>query len=69
MTRLLDRMEELWCRYMHDHAMWPINGRYLCGVCLREYPVQFEGPEPHSHAGETVFPLLSDVKCAEEARA
>ena len=49
MKRLLDRIGELWCIYMHGSAMWPIRGRYLCAVCLREYPVPFEGPVARSN--------------------
>ena len=28
---------------MHNDAMWPIHGRYVCKRCLREYPVEWEG--------------------------
>ena len=28
---------------MHTRAMWPIHGKYVCQVCLREYPVEWEG--------------------------
>jgi hypothetical protein len=42
MNRLLDRIGELWCIGMHRSTMWPVQGRYRCAVCLREYPVQFE---------------------------
>lgn len=45
MKRLLDRIGELWCINVHRSAMWPMRGRYRCAVCLREYPVQFEGAE------------------------
>lgn len=34
---------ELWCKKMHNRAMWPIHGRYICQDCLREYPVEWEG--------------------------
>ena len=46
MKRLLDKIGEIWCIYMHKSAMWPVRGQYRCAVCLREYPVLFEG----SHA-------------------
>ena len=42
MSKLLDRIEELWCVHMHTATMWPFKGRYQCGVCLREFPVGFE---------------------------
>jgi hypothetical protein len=40
---MLNRISEFWCRKMHDGAMWPIHGRYVCPQCLREYPVEWEG--------------------------
>ena len=42
MSNAIDRLETLWCRYMHNATMWPIHGRYRCGTCLRDYPVPFE---------------------------
>ena len=47
---------------MHDGAMWPIKGKYICRRCLREYPVAWEGPATAAdyadvslrHAPETV---------------
>ena len=42
MKRILERVEEIWCMSMHGQTMWPFRGHYHCGVCLREYPVQFE---------------------------
>jgi hypothetical protein len=33
-----------WCKSMHNQAMWPIHGRYICPTCLQEYPVAWEGP-------------------------
>ena len=38
-----NRISELWCRKMHDRAMWPIHGKYTCQQCFREYPVAWEG--------------------------
>jgi len=35
---------EQWCKKMHSQAMWPIHGKYTCPQCLREYPVNWEGP-------------------------
>jgi hypothetical protein len=31
-----------WCKSMHNQAMWPIHGRYICPTCLQEYPVVWE---------------------------
>jgi hypothetical protein len=39
-----DKISELWCKIMHDHAMWPIHGRYICSDCMREYAVEWEHP-------------------------
>jgi hypothetical protein len=30
---------DLWCSLMHTAPMWPIHGRYDCGVCGRRYLV------------------------------
>lgn len=38
-----NRIEEMWCRMMHEQAMWPMHGKYSCRQCLREYPVEWEG--------------------------
>lgn len=38
-----NRIEEMWCRMMHEQAMWPMHGKYNCRQCLREYPVGWEG--------------------------
>jgi hypothetical protein len=38
-----NRIADLWCRKMHNEAMWPIHGKYVCKRCLREYPVAWEG--------------------------
>ena len=29
---------------MHNRAMWPIHGKYICPQCLREHRVNWEGP-------------------------
>ena len=42
MRNLRNRLEQLWCEHMHASTMWPIHGKYRCGTCLREYPVEFE---------------------------
>jgi hypothetical protein len=31
-----------WCRMFHARPMWPIHGRYICAVCLREQRVAWE---------------------------
>ena len=65
MKRLLDKIGELWCRNVHQSAMWPVHGKYRCAVCLREYAVVFEAA--HHAAVEranNVFP----IQAASEAR-
>ena len=44
-----ERISEAWCRTMHDHAMWPIHGKYVCNECLREYPVPWESAALPAH--------------------
>ncbi len=38
-----EQMTRTWCKTMHQRAMWPIHGKYICPQCLREYPVAWEG--------------------------
>ncbi len=45
MKKLLERVEDFWCRNMHGQPMWPSHGHYQCRVCLRQYPVPFESAE------------------------
>ncbi len=33
-----------WCNSMHNQAMWPIHGKYICPRCLLEHPVEWERP-------------------------
>ena len=35
----LNRLGELWCRWMHTKSSWPMNGRYQCLVCGRQYVI------------------------------
>ena len=44
-----------WCKSMHNQAMWPIHGRYICPTCLQEYPVAWEG---HATPAEYADPSL-----------
>jgi hypothetical protein len=56
MNRLLKKIGELWCTNVHRSAMWPVRGRYLCAVCLREYPVLFE--KAVVELPNNVFPIV-----------
>ncbi|HKA00629.1 MAG TPA: hypothetical protein VKE70_29155 [Candidatus Solibacter sp.] len=40
---MLEKFLAAWCRTMHDAAMWPMHGKYVCRQCLREHPVEWEG--------------------------
>jgi len=35
----IERLGALWCDLMHDSAMWPIHGQYVCRTCSRRYAV------------------------------
>ena len=41
---MLNWIRSTWCKSMHNEAMWPMHGKYICPRCLREYPVAWEGP-------------------------
>jgi hypothetical protein len=43
---------------MHNQAMWPIHGKYICPQCLQEYPVAWDRP---SKAVEYVDPALKQA--------
>jgi hypothetical protein len=47
-----DMAGKLWCGVMHDEIMWPVNGRYRCRTCRREYTVSWErnGVRPRADA-------------------
>jgi len=29
------------CRLIHRKVSWPVNGKYVCWTCLREFPVKW----------------------------
>ena len=31
----LELCSDLWCRYMHNGALWPMHGSYQCRECFR----------------------------------
>jgi len=33
-----------WCRAAHRDVFHPVNGKYICGECLREWPVPWAEP-------------------------
>jgi len=69
MSRLLDRISEFWCIYVHRSAMWPIRGKYRCAVCLREYVVGFESsPDLAAGRPNNVFPIPVGVDARSAVR-
>lgn len=44
-STLISKVGDVWCELMHDDITWPVDGHYNCKICLREYPVQWNGPE------------------------
>ena len=51
---MIERLARLWCRHAHRKITTPVNGKYVCLRCLREYPawvkpelVRIEFKEPH----------------------
>jgi len=63
-----DKIMAAWCRKMHDQAMWPMHGRYICGKCLREHRVAWEGytavPVPDSQRPAASTASASMDACA-----
>ena len=44
MKSFLEQASEVWCRWMHGPAMWPVHGKYQCSQCLRSYSVPWDSP-------------------------
>jgi hypothetical protein len=38
-----------WCRQAHNSVLHPMHGKYICAVCLREWPVPWENKEVNEH--------------------
>jgi hypothetical protein len=51
-----DRISELWCRSMHNKAMWPMHGKYICPDCLREHPVVWDDIPQASETAQPARP-------------
>ena len=45
-----------WCRTMHDDVFHPVHGKYICGRCLREWPVPWGTSAADGRAGMTPQP-------------
>ena len=69
MRDLLARLGELWCIYVHQSAMWPMNGKYRCAICLREYAVPFETrPAPVIEHPRNVLPIEAGAEARSSVR-
>jgi hypothetical protein len=51
-----NKLSVFWCKSMHNKAMWPIHGRYVCPQCLREYRVAWEHPRKSPDTPVSVQP-------------
>jgi hypothetical protein len=57
---MLNWIRSTWCNSLHNEAMWPMHGKYVCPRCLCEHPVPWETPAsgyadvPMRHAPETM---------------
>ena len=40
---ITEGLRVLWCRLMHDAAMWPIRGTYRCRTCGQSYTIPWAG--------------------------
>jgi len=57
------RLSDVWCKLMHEQAMWPIHGRYECRTCGRQHPVAWAEPET-GQAGQRRRPVARDLSAA-----
>jgi hypothetical protein len=64
---MLNWMRTTWCKSLHNGAMWPMHGKYICPRCLIEYPVAWAGPAENAvslrHAPEAV-PYAAEQRLA-----
>jgi hypothetical protein len=62
-----ERFLAAWCRKMHNEAMWPMHGKYVCRRCLREHQLGWEDVQELSaqpvRAGHTAASASMDA-CA-----
>jgi hypothetical protein len=53
---MIHRIRSTWCKVMHDKAMWPINGKYVCASCGFEYRVEWAGPVSTTQSSDKAPP-------------
>lgn len=49
-SSLISKAGDVWCGLMHNDIMWPVEGRYRCRTCFREYPVNWGKQAVAGHA-------------------
>jgi hypothetical protein len=47
---MIEKLMRKWCSLMHGIPTRPINGKYRCRECLREYAVNWAIPRVHSQS-------------------
>lgn len=52
---MLNRIRSTWCKSMHNEAMWPMHGKYICPRCLCEHVVAWEGPATASEYADVAL--------------
>ncbi len=60
-----------WCRTMHNDLFHPVHGKYICGQCLREWPVPWAASSTDARASLTAHRqpnVSSDVVVTSPAR-
>jgi hypothetical protein len=63
--RWIETAKDLWCGFLHDEPMWPINGRYQCRKCLRYSNIPWaaapQSISGYEHPYNTGSPVKSDL--------
>lgn len=58
--RISEMAGQAWCGLMHDQVTWPVNGRYRCRTCGREYAVRWEAA-PRENVGSITYPVTTNA--------
>ena len=56
MKALWTSISSAWCQMIHRSPMWPVNGKYRCRTCMREYSVPWEEPKEESPSKPAATP-------------
>ena len=57
---MLESALKFWCRHFHKKVMRPVNGKYVCASCLRDWPVPWAQGDD-SRAGLRQIDMYTDV--------